>query len=146
MNKFFQKHFTAILSVVAASAALHLTACAEDVIPPKPLSQSLNQLAAQLDEASSCGDKYNTLLAYLSENREMLISQSAQFEKTCHAGRSDDMQCMSLQLLASARVQVALGNCACHEPLRLQIHELNDVAHIAVELQDSALTDCYESD
>lgn len=132
--------------MAAAWGMLHWTSCAEEVIPPKPLSQSLNLLAAQLDAAASCADQYETLEAYLSENREMLFLQREQFEKTCRSGRSDDMQCMSLQLLASARVQVALQACACHEPLRAAIRELNDVAHIAVALQDSALTDCYESD
>lgn len=146
MNRLFRKYPNVLVFAVAAFGALHATSCAEDVIPPKPLSQSLNQLAAQLDAAVSCSDKYDALEVYLSENREMLFLQRAQFEKTCRSGHSDDMQCMSLQLLASARVQVALKDCACHEPLRAPLRELNEIAHIAVALQDSALTDCYESD
>ena len=103
-----------------------------EVEPPKDLSQDLYTLSYYLSFNQSCDKKREYLEQWLEKNDSVLEKDLANFRKQCPAGSASGMQCMSHQIISSASVEVALGECLKDGDMHKVVERLNQKAGIAV--------------
>ena len=73
------------------------------------MTRQLNALAEALETAGDCQSRGEILKRWTAENAPQMAGWKREFQASCASGTVS--RCMSLQLLASARVEVALKGC-----------------------------------
>ena len=94
---------------IALLGMLSFPRCQETASEAEPMTRQLNALAEALETAGDCQSRGEILKRWTAENAPQMAGWKREFQTSCASGIVS--RCMSLQLLASARVEVALKGC-----------------------------------
>ena len=112
---------------------LVFTSCSDDGMEqPHALSEHLNSLAGTLDKLDSCDKKAETISFWTVTYKDEFERERDSFKNSCPVGKASSYPCMSHQLLASGRVEVALSGCRDNEQVKSAVAILNKRAGIAI--------------
>ena len=121
------------LSIFFLLALLVVASCSDDAIEqPHSLSLRLTSLANALDEKPTCDEKAETISYWIVTDKDKFESDRDGFKKSCPAGKSSSYKCMSHQLIASGRVEVALSGCKNNEKVKEAVVLLNQRAGVDI--------------
>lgn len=114
-----------------------LVSCAEDEFETQALTTNLGGLASMLIQTQTCSEMAPHIETWLNTREHVLAAQKETFLKTCLTREKKNMPCMSLHMMASAKVEMALAKCDATPELVLAVTRLNENAVAGVRLTKS---------
>lgn len=105
---------------------------AQTVPSPEPLSQDLLNLASQLSKMDNCEQRRELFKNWMTQNAKIIENHKKDFDKACQNNNPSDVSCMSLQIFASAGVELELRDCAEDSEIANSLVQLNQLAGTAI--------------
>ncbi len=105
---------------------------AQTVPSPEPLSQDLLNLASQLSKNDNCEQRRELLKNWMTQNAKIIENHKKDFDEACQNNNPSDVSCMSLQIFASAGVELELRDCKEDAEIASSLKRLNQIAGTAI--------------